>query len=88
MTRRLLSFPHTMGTPRLRGSKGKDDDMKNVLWFLIGVIGGFVAAHFMNKDPRGHDILAEVDARINEFTAIIGDAYREQQARLTHPADD
>ncbi|OAN41003.1 hypothetical protein [Microbacterium sp. H83] len=62
--------------------------MKNVLWFLIGVIGGFVAAHFMNKDPRGHDILAEVDARFNEFTAIIGDAYREQQARLTDPADD
>ena len=62
--------------------------MKNVLWFLIGVIGGFVAAHFMNKDPRGHDILAEVDARINEFTAIIGDAYREQAARLTEPADD
>ena len=62
--------------------------MKNVLWFLIGVIGGFVAAHFMNKDPRGHDILAEVDARINEFTAIFGDAYREQHARLTDPADD
>lgn len=62
--------------------------MKNVLWFLIGVIGGFVAAHFMNKDPRGHDILAEVDARINEFTTIIGDAYREQQARLTDRADD
>ncbi|MGJ0388217.1 hypothetical protein [Microbacterium sp. CGR1] len=62
--------------------------MKNVLWFLIGVIGGFVAAHFMNKDPRGHDILAEVDARINEFTAIIGDAYRDEKARLTDPADD
>jgi hypothetical protein len=62
--------------------------MKNVLWFLIGVIGGFVAAHFMNKDPRGHDILAEVDARINEFTAIIGDAYREQQARLSDATDD
>jgi len=61
--------------------------MKNVLWFLIGVIGGFVAAHFMNKDPRGH-LLAELDARINGFTAIIGDAYREQEARLTEPADD
>ncbi|WP_341957450.1 hypothetical protein [Microbacterium sp. LWH13-1.2] len=62
--------------------------MKNVLWFLIGVIGGFVAAHFMNKDPRGHDILAEVDARINEFTAIIGDSYRDEKARLTDPDDD
>lgn len=60
--------------------------MKSVVWFLIGVIGGFVAAHFMNKDPRGHDMLAEVDARITEFTGILGDAYREQEARLsTHP---
>ncbi|MEV4774842.1 hypothetical protein LTA6_003123 [Microbacterium sp. LTA6] len=62
--------------------------MKTVLWFLIGVIGGFVAAHFMDKDPRGHDILADVDARINEFTGILGDAYREQQARLTEPGNN
>ncbi|GAA4482355.1 hypothetical protein [Microbacterium panaciterrae] len=58
--------------------------MKSLAWFLIGVIGGFVAAHFMNKDPRGHDLLAEVDNRINEFTGILGDAFRAQEARLTH----
>lgn len=62
--------------------------MKKVQWFLMGLIGGFVAAHFMSKDPRGHDILAEVDARINEFTGIIGDAYREQEARLAEPGDN
>lgn len=66
----------------------KDGDMKNVLWFLIGVIGGFVAAHFMNKDPRGHDLLAEIDSRISEFTSIIGDAYRSEEARLTKPDAD
>ena len=38
--------------------------MRNLLWFLLGVIGGFVAAHLMNKDPRGHEVLADVDARI------------------------
>ena len=54
--------------------------MKNVLWFLFGIAGGFVVAHLMNKDPRGHEILAEVDARITEFTDRIGDAYREQEA--------
>jgi len=57
--------------------------MKKLLWFLIGVIGGFVAAHFMNKDPRGHDLLAELDARITGFTAILGEAYRAEEARLT-----
>ncbi|MFD5225497.1 hypothetical protein ACFWHT_07730 [Microbacterium sp. NPDC058342] len=62
--------------------------MKNLLWFLIGVIGGFVAAHFMNKDPRGQEIFADIDARISEFTGILGEAYRQQEARLADPADD
>jgi uncharacterized protein YjbJ (UPF0337 family) len=61
--------------------------MKNLLWFLFGVIGGFVAAHLMNKDPRGHEVLAEVDARITEFTDRIGDAYREQEARISGIVD-
>ena len=62
--------------------------MKNVLWFLFGIAGGFVVAHLMNKDPRGHEILAEVDARITEFTDRIGDAYREQEARMSGLVDD
>ncbi|MEU1970377.1 ATPase [Microbacterium sp. NPDC019599] len=61
--------------------------MKNVLWFLVGVIGGLVVAHFVNKDPRGHELLAEVDARISEFTDRIGDAYREQEARFAGVMD-
>src|SRR5215203_4360391 len=61
--------------------------MRNLLWFLFGVIGGFVAAHVMNKDPRGHEVLAEVDARITEFTDRIGDAYREQEARMSGLVD-
>lgn len=57
--------------------------MKTLLWFLIGVIGGFVAAHFLNKDPRGHDALAAVDERINEFTGILAEAFHAQEARLS-----
>ncbi|UUT35393.1 ATPase [Microbacterium elymi] len=57
--------------------------MKKLLWFLFGIAGGFVLAHYVNKDPRGHEVLAEVDARISEFTDRIGDAYREQESRLT-----
>lgn len=65
--------------------------MKNLLWFLLGIIGGFVAAHMLNKNPRGHELLAEVDARITEFTDRIADAYREQEARfesIVAPAHD
>src|SRR5690349_19393310 len=63
-------------------------DMKNLLWFLFGIAGGFVVAHLMNKDPRGHEILADVDARITEFTDRMGDAYREQEARFAGIVDD
>lgn len=62
--------------------------MKSVLWFLIGIIGGFVAAHILNKDPRGHDLLADIDARIMEFTDRVGDAYRSQEAKFTDVAGD
>lgn len=62
--------------------------MKNLLWFVFGVAGGFIAAHLMNKDPRGHEVLAEVDARITEFTDRIGDAYRTQEARIEGLAAD
>jgi len=62
--------------------------MKNVLLFLFGVAGGFVLAHLVNKDPRGHEVLAEVDARISEFTDRIGDAYREQESRFAGFVDE
>ncbi len=62
--------------------------MKNAAWFLLGVVGGFVAAHVVNKDPRGHELLAEVDSRISEFADRIGDAYRAQEARIEGLAAD
>jgi len=58
------------------------DRMKKALWFVLGIAGGFVAAHLVNKDPRGHEVLAEVDARISEFTERIGEAYRAQEAKI------
>jgi len=64
------------------------EPMKNVLWFVLGLAGGFVAAHFVNKDPRGHEVLAEVDARISEFTDRIGEAYRAQEAKIDGIAAD
>jgi hypothetical protein len=62
--------------------------MKNLFWFVLGIAGGFVVAHLVNKDPRGHEILADVDARVSEFTDRIGDAYREQEARFSGLVDD
>ena len=56
--------------------------MKSAFWFVVGVVGGFVAAHIVNKDPRGHELLAELDGRIAEFTDRIADAYRDQEAKM------
>lgn len=70
------------------GGRNESGDMKNLVWFLLGIAGGLVVAHFVNKDPRGHELLADVDARISEFTDRIGDAYREQEARFAGLVDD
>ena len=56
--------------------------MKNLFWFAFGIIGGFVAAHLINKDPRGHELFEQVDARITAFTDRMADAYRDQQSTL------
>ena len=45
---------HRPGGWGLRGS----GDMKNVFWFVFGIASGFVLAHLVNKDPRGHEVLA------------------------------
>jgi hypothetical protein len=60
--------------------------VKNLFWFVLGLAGGVIAAHVVNKDPRGHEVLAQVDARISEFTDRISSAYREQEARFAGPA--
>ncbi|MFI8594297.1 ATPase [Microbacterium sp. NPDC078428] len=62
--------------------------MKNLLWFTFGIVGGFVIAHLVDKNPAGHDALAEIDARIGEFTDRIGEAYRDQESRLGQIVDD
>jgi len=62
--------------------------MSKVMWFVVGLAGGFVAAHYVNKDPRGHEVLAEVDARITEFTDRIAEAYHAQEAKIDGIAED
>jgi hypothetical protein len=56
--------------------------MQKLVWFVVGIAAGFIAAHFVDRDPRGHEALATLDARLNEFADRVGDAYRDQQERL------
>ncbi|MCD2169825.1 ATPase [Microbacterium sp. P26] len=62
--------------------------VKSLVWFALGIAGGFVAAHLVNKDPRGQEVLAQLDSRIGEFTDRMSDAYHQQETRLSEIIDD
>jgi len=62
--------------------------VKSLVWFALGIAGGFIAAHLVNKDPRGQEVLAQLDSRIGEFTDRMSDAYHAQETRLSEIIDD
>lgn len=62
--------------------------VRSLVWFAFGIVGGFVAAHLVNKDPRGQELFAQLDSRISEFTDRMSDAYHEQETRLSEIVDD
>ncbi len=61
--------------------------MRSLLWFVLGLAGGVVAAHLVDKNPRGHEVLAQIDARITELPDRTARADREEEARVADPAD-
>ncbi|MDF2991103.1 MAG: ATPase [Microbacterium sp.] len=62
--------------------------VRSLVWFALGIVGGFVAAHLVNKDPRGQELFAQLDSRIGEFTDRMSDAYHAQETRLSEIVDD
>ena len=56
--------------------------MKNFIWLVIGVAGGFVVAHNLNKTQQGKQFFAELDAKAREFGEAISDGYRQREAEL------
>ena len=56
--------------------------MKNFIWLVIGVAGGFVVAHNLNKTHQGKQFFAELDAKAREFGEAISDGYRRREAEL------
>ncbi len=42
--------------------------MKSFVWFVTGIVGGVVAGIFVAQDPRGKAVVADVAARLREFT--------------------
>jgi len=56
--------------------------MKNILWLIVGVGLGFVAAHQINKIPEGKRFFEDVDSRAHEFSSAVVDGYKEREAEL------
>lgn len=56
--------------------------MKNILWLIVGVGLGFVAAHQINKTPEGKRFFEDVDSRAHEFSNAVVDGYKEREAEL------
>ena len=56
--------------------------MKKVLWLLVGVALGFVAAHQVNKTPEGRQFFDDVDSKAREFGSAVVDGYKSREAEL------
>jgi hypothetical protein len=56
--------------------------MKNLLWLIVGVGAGFVAAHQFNKTPEGRKFFEDVDSRAHEFSTAVVDGYKTREAEL------
>lgn len=62
--------------------------MKSALWLIIGVFGGFVAAHQLNKTPQGKQFFAEVEGKVKDFGSAVVDGYRTREAELRSALSD
>lgn len=56
--------------------------MKKLLWLVVGVGVGFVAAHQLNKTPEGRQFFEDVDSKAREFGGAVVDGYKSREAEL------
>jgi hypothetical protein len=62
--------------------------MKNVLWLIVGVGVGFVAAHQISKTPAGKKFFDDVNAKARDFGDAVVDGYKQREAELRAAIDD
>lgn len=56
--------------------------MKKIVWLIVGIGVGFVAAHKLNKTPEGRRFFEDVDAKAREFGGAVVDGYKAREAEL------
>lgn len=62
--------------------------MKNLAWLILGIAGGFVIAHEVNKTQEGRRFFNGVDAKAREFGAAVADGYHQREAELRKAIDE
>jgi hypothetical protein len=56
--------------------------MNRIIWLIVGVGVGFVAAHQINKTPEGRKFFEDVDSKAREFGSAVVDGYKAREAEL------
>ncbi len=56
--------------------------MKNIVWLVVGVAAGFVAAHQVSKTPQGKQFFDDVDEKAREFGSAVAEGYKQREAEL------
>jgi hypothetical protein len=56
--------------------------VKKLVWLVVGVGIGFVAAHQFSKSEKGQLFFDEVDSKAREFSAAVIDGYQAREAEL------
>jgi hypothetical protein len=56
--------------------------MKNVLWLIVGIGVGFLAAHQVARTPQGKQFFDEIDHKAKEFGGAVIDGYKAREAEL------
>jgi len=62
--------------------------MRRMQWLLGGVVLGFVAAHFVNRNPEGRRFFDRVNRGLDEFGRAFAAGYREEESGAPDSLDD
>ena len=61
--------------------------MKSILWFIVGLAAGFVAAHQLHQTKQGREFFSSIDAKARAFGKAIAEGYHERDAELRAEGD-
>jgi hypothetical protein len=62
--------------------------MHRIVWLLVGLVFGFVLAHFANRTPSGQRLLSTIDRGAREFKSAVAQGYHSREAEFASTIHD